>query len=68
MARQDKRAALEDPVIRRMQRILDAKRRENERTIGALDRLDESWESMNKELDEAIGSEFELMTATRDDE
>jgi len=50
-----------DPVSRRLRRIVDAKREENEAALGALDRLEANWEDSNKEIDQEINTEFEFM-------
>lgn len=53
----------DDPVLRRIARILDAKRRDNEEALGALKSVDRSWDELNKEVDQAIGTEFDLLGA-----
>ncbi len=63
---EETRAKLDDdPVCRRIARILDAKRRENEKVLGALKAVDDAWEGLNKEVDAAIGTEFDLMEVER---
>jgi len=61
----DIRKALEDddPVVRRIARMLDAKRRDNEEALGALKAADRSWDRLNKEVDQEIGKEFDLLGA-----
>ncbi len=64
---EETRAKLDDdPVCRRIARILDAKRRENEKVLGALKAVDDAWEGLNKEVDAAIGTEFDLMEVERE--
>lgn len=64
---EDRRAKIDDdPVCRRIARILDAKRRENEEVLGALKAVDDAWEGLNKEVDATIGTEFDLMEAERE--
>lgn len=53
----------DDPVLRRIARILDAKRRNSEEALGALKSVDRSWDELNKEVDQAIGTEFDLLGA-----
>lgn len=53
----------DDPVLRRIARILDAKRRDNEEALGALRAVDRSWDKLNKEVDQEIGKEFDLLGA-----
>lgn len=63
----DIRKALEDddPVVRRIARMLDAKRRDNEEALGALKAADRSWDRLNKAVDQDIGKEFDLLAAER---
>jgi predicted flap endonuclease-1-like 5' DNA nuclease len=56
----------EDPVLRRIARILDAKRGDNEQVLGALKGAVDAWEGLNKEVDTAIGAEFDLLTTERE--
>jgi len=53
----------DDPVLRRIARILDAKRRDNEEALGALKAADRSWDKLSKEVDQEIGKEFDLLGA-----
>lgn len=56
----------EDPVAVRIARILEAKRRDNEEVLSALNVAEEAWERLNKEVDTAIGQEFDLLATERD--
>jgi hypothetical protein len=52
---------LDDPVQVRLARIFDAKRRDNADILSALKVAEDSWERLNKEVDTAIGQEFDLI-------
>jgi hypothetical protein len=52
-----------DPVVRRIQRVLDRKRLDNERAIGAIEGVEGSWEAMNKEIDVAVDADFVVARA-----
>ena len=54
---------LDDPVQARLARILDAKRRDNADILSALKVAEDSWERLNKEVDTAIGQEFDLINS-----
>src|SRR4051812_37998080 len=54
---------LDDPVQTRLARILDAKRRDNADILSALKVAEDSWERLNKEVDTAIGQEFDLISS-----
>ena len=53
---------LDDPVQARLARILDAKRRDNADLLSALKVAEDAWERLNKEVDTAIGQEFDLIS------
>lgn len=57
---------VQDPVAARIARILDAKRRGNAEILSSLKVAEESWERLNKEVDTAIGHEFDLVASERD--
>lgn len=50
-----------DPVSLRLQRIVEAKRADNEAILGELDRLDADWTKLNKDVDGVIDAEFDAM-------
>jgi hypothetical protein len=54
---------LDDPVQVRLARILDAKRRDNADILSALKVAEDAWERLNKEIDTAIGQEFDLISS-----
>jgi len=54
---------LDDPVQARLARILDGKRRDNADILSALKVAEDSWERLNKEVDTAIGQEFDLISS-----
>jgi hypothetical protein len=54
---------LDDPVQARLARILDAKRRDNADILSALKVAEDAWERLNKEVDTAIGQEFDLISS-----
>ena len=54
---------LDDPVQARLVRIFDAKRRDNANILSALKVAEDSWERLNKEVDTAIGQEFDLISS-----
>ena len=53
----------DDPVQARLARILDAKRRDNADILSALKVAEDAWERLNKEVDTAIGQEFDLTSS-----
>ena len=53
----------DDPVQARLARIFDAKRRDNADILSALKVAEDSWERLNKEVDTAIGQEFDLISS-----
>ena len=55
-----------DPIAARIARILESKRRGNAEMLSALNVAEEAWERLNKEVDTAIGSEFDLLTTEHD--
>ena len=56
-------AELDDPVQARLARILDGKRRDNADILSALKVAEDAWERLNKEVDTAIGQEFDLISS-----
>jgi Helix-hairpin-helix domain len=54
---------LDDTVQARLARILDAKRRDNADILSALRVAEDAWERLNKEVDTAIGQEFDLISS-----
>lgn len=52
---------IEDPVVARIAHIVDAKRRDNADILSGLTVAEEAWEELTKEIDTAIGQEFDLM-------
>jgi hypothetical protein len=56
----------DDPVQARLARILDAKRRDNADILSALKVAEDAWERLNKEVDTAIGQEFDLIRSEQD--
>lgn len=53
----------DDPVVARIARILEAKRRDNADVLSALRVAEDAWEELGKEVDTAIGDEFDLVNA-----
>lgn len=56
----------QDPVTARIARILDAKRRDNAEVVSALKVAEDAWERLSKEVDTAIGEEFDLVNAEQE--
>jgi hypothetical protein len=56
----------DDPIVARIERIVEGKRRDNAEALSALKVADDAWGPLGKEIETAIGDEFDLVNAERE--